>query len=187
MDIQVSESGAVSNPLLDRIRIVRGDITDQKVDAIATLIPEDLEYRGAINHAILAKAGEELDEFVLENIFQPKAGDIYAVPGFDLPCKNILFCIRPKWKNEFERNDRDLLICGRKIMTLAKCMLLDRIAIPLLGSGKNGFPAGRAARLLVQAVEERMTKQMEEIIFVAHDYDTETAFREALTARGWKG
>ncbi len=187
MDIKITETGRVSNPLLKRVKVVRGDICAQEVDAIATLIPADLEYRGELNLAILAAAGESLDEFVVENIYQPKAGDIYAVPGFDLAAKHILFCVRPEWKQGFERSSKDLLVCGRKIMTLAKCMLLESIAIPLIGSGHSGFSDEKAARLLVRSVEERLCESLKEVRLVAFDYETEGLFRTALEKLGWEG
>jgi len=187
MDIKITETGRVSNPLLNRITVVRGDITQQEVDAIATLIPADLEYRGMLNKAILEQAGVKLDEFVLDHIYQPKPGDIYAVPGFNLPAKHVLFCVRPEWKDGFERSEKDLMICGRKIMTLAKCMLLERIAIPLIGSGHSGYPNERAARLLVHAIEDRLSETIQEVRLVAFDFEAEALLRERLERLGWTG
>jgi len=183
MDIEVTEAGRKSNPLFwERVKVIRGEITDQDVDAIVSLLPANLEYRGALNKAILAAAGAQLDEFVLEHIYKPRPGDVYAVPGFDLPARHILFAVRPLWRNEFERHDRDLVNCVRKVMGLAQGMLLRRVAFPLLGSGRSGFPKPRAARLMLQTIEERCTHHFEEILLVAQDERDEQVFRERLEA-----
>ena len=86
------------------------------VNAILTFLPDTLEYRGALNLAIHAAAGQAMDDFLLENIYKPRRGDVYAVPGFNLPADHILFGITPDWRTDFERDDRDLLNCVRAAM-----------------------------------------------------------------------
>ena len=183
----ISDKGQASNPYLHKIRLVRGDITGQEVDAIVSLLPPSLDFTGSINKALLNKAGQQLDEFVLENMYQPKAGDIYAVPAFDLPCRNIIFSVRPPWRSDFEREDKHLVICVRKAMVLAKCMLLPKIAFPPLASGKKGFPKQRAARLLIQGIIDRLDEQSGEIRIVCPDDETGRIYKERLTAAGWRG
>jgi O-acetyl-ADP-ribose deacetylase (regulator of RNase III) len=182
MSIVISDQGAASNPYLNRIKIVLGDISDQEVDCIAGLLPPNLAIDGAINSSILARAGNDLDEFILEHIYQPKPGDVYAVPGFNLPCRNILFAIRPKWKSDFEREDKHLVMSVRKIMVLAKCMLQTRIAFPPLASGKNGFAKQRAARLLIQGIADRLDEPISEVRIVCPDAETLGIYTERLNA-----
>jgi len=98
MEILIPEVQGPSNPFLNRVKVVQGDIVTQAVDAIVTLIPKTLEYRGSLNQTILEAAGGGLDHFVLEHIVKPKVGDIYALPGFALPCQHIFFCVVPVWR-----------------------------------------------------------------------------------------
>ncbi len=187
MDIVISEPGRRSNPLLKRVTLVQGDITQQKVDAIVALVPQSLEYRGEINKAILAAAGEKLDEFVLEHIYKPRPGDVYAVPGFNMPCEHILYSITPNWRADFEREDRHLLTCCRKALVMARSMSLSSVAIPPLASGRHGFPNARAARLIVQAIEDRLDENFEEIRIVCPDAESVETFRQRLQSVGWEG
>ena len=113
----ISDPPDPSKRYLKRIKLVHGDITKQHTDAIVSVLPQSLEYGGALNEAILAAAGHRLDDFLLEHIYKPRPGDIYAVPGFNLPCKNIFFAIMPKWSSEFDRQDKYLLTAVRKAMT----------------------------------------------------------------------
>src|SRR5262245_27765312 len=106
MDIVITDRSRRSNPYLNRITLVEGDITRQKVDAIVTFLPLSLEYRGEINAGILVGAGEQLDKFILENIYKPKVGDVYTVPGFNLPCEHIFFCIVPIKRLDMDRPDK---------------------------------------------------------------------------------
>lgn len=187
MHIVISDAGKASNPYMDRIKLVMGDICEQEVGAVITLIPQSLEYTGAINKAIFKNAGEEMDEFVLDNMYKPKAGDVYAVPGFNLPCKNIIFAVRPNWKSDFEREDKHLTACIRKSIVLAKCMLLGSIALPPLASGKHGFGKGRAARLMIQAIIDRLDERVDEVRVVCNDQETFDIYKKRLKEKGWRG
>lgn len=159
---------------------MQGDITAQAVDAIITLIPTTLEYRGALNASILAKAGTKLDQFVLDNIVRPRSGDVYAVPGFDLPCKHILFAVVPIWKNDFDRYDRDLVNACRKALELARSMSLKTIALPPVGSGKRGFPKARAVRLIVEGLSSRLNSDIDEVRIVCQTKATVRLFKDRL-------
>ncbi|HQX27344.1 MAG TPA: macro domain-containing protein [Alphaproteobacteria bacterium] len=180
MDIVITDPNRRSNPYLNRITLVQGDITRQDVDAIVTFIPQNLEYRGEINRCILKEAGKKLDEFVLENIFRPRVSDVYTVPGFDLPCAHIFFCIVPIRRLDTDRPDRYLVNACRKAMETANAMGLQTIGFPPLGSGKQGFPKPRAARLMLQGILERLDGTLEEVRIVARTEKTLGVYRERL-------
>lgn len=185
MDIVISDYSGASNPYINKIKLVLGDISKQDVDAVVSLIPKSLEIYGHINKSILRAAGNELDSFIVDNIYQPKAGDIYALPAFNMPCKNIIFAVRPEWRSDFEREDKHLVMCVRKSMVLAKCMLLNTIAFPPLASGQGGFPKPRAARILIQSILDRLDEPMDEVRIVCPDQKTFDIYKDRLTAKGW--
>ena len=182
----IPEPSVASNPYLDRIRLVQGDLTRQDTQAIVSVLPQNLEYKGRLNTAILAAAGEKLDEFVLENIFKPRPGDIYAVPGFNLPARHIFFCILPKWQSSFDREEKYLVNVSRKAMELARSMCLRSVAFPLLAAGKDGYPEAKAARLIVQGITERLDDSIEDVRLVCPEAGTLSLFQERLKAAGWK-
>ncbi len=184
MEKVIAEPGRPSNPYLSRIKPVVGDITRQDADAIVSFLPQDLEYRGAINAAILAAAGQKMDDFVLEHIYRPRPGDVYAVPGFELPCKHILFGIMPVWRSDTDREDKHLLIACRRAMEMARVMSLSTIAFPPLASGRHGYPKARAARLMLQGIFERMDELIAEVRIVCPDEETLRIFSERLGAYG---
>jgi O-acetyl-ADP-ribose deacetylase (regulator of RNase III) len=180
MDIVITDPNRRSNPYLNRITLVQGDITRQDVDAIVTFIPQNLEYRGAINTVILREAGKKLDDFVLENIFRPRVSDVYTVPGFNLPCAHIFFCIVPIRRLDTDRPDKYLVNACRKAMETANAMGLRTIGFPPLGSGKQGFPKPRAARLMLQGISDRLDGTLEEVRIVARTEKTLSVYKERL-------
>jgi O-acetyl-ADP-ribose deacetylase len=186
MEIVITEQGRPSNPYLNRIRLVQGDLTAQDSDAIVTMIPHTLEYRGEINAAILKAAGTQLDNFLLENVYKARPGDVYAVPGFNMSCGHIFFCVVPHWQVDFDRHDKYLVNSCRKAMETARAMSLKNIAFPLLASGKHGYPKPRAARLILQGIVDRLDHTIEEVRLVCQSDKTLEIFRERLVQSGWK-
>lgn len=167
---------------LDKIKIVQGDITKLDVGAIVTLVPQDLEYKGSLNKSILDAAGAALDDFILEHIVQPKIGDVYTVPGFDLPCQHIIVCVVPVWRTEFDRQDRQLLNVCRKAVEQASDMRITSIAIPPLATGRKGFPLKRGVRLILQGIAERLDDRLDAVYVVSNDERHVSAFEDKLYA-----
>lgn len=166
--------------LLRRIVIKKGDITKQTgVDAIVSVIQANLDVSGSINQALIKAAGNDFDTFILDNIYKPKPGDVYVVPGFDLPVKNVIFVVTPNWKDEFDREDVHLLRCYRLSMKMAESMKIRRIAYPALATGGYGFPLERAARLAIRGIMERMTENFTEVRIIC---DNDKKF-DAFTGR----
>ena len=95
MDIVITDPNRRSNPYLNRITLVQGDITRQDVDAIVTFIPQNLEYRGEINRCILKEAGEKSGDILLGTIFFPRAGGVVNLSGVVLHRSRTFFFILP--------------------------------------------------------------------------------------------
>lgn len=169
-----------------RIKIIHGDLTKQTgLDAIVTALPMDMDVRGAVNQAIIRAAGKAdgggLDEFLLEHIFKPQPGDVVPIPGFELPVKYILYVITPAYKDDFAREDRDVLRCYRHATQMAVRMGLGAIGFPAIGTGARfPFPAERAARLAVQGITERIAKPLGEVRIVCNDIDIARTFAARL-------
>ena len=185
MKLVISNSNQSSKSFLNRIQLVHGDITKQEVDAIAILVPQTLDFKGSINESVKAACGEDLDEFILENVYQPKVGEVYALPGFSLPVKHILVGVIPHFRTDFDKNDSHLSGVVRRIMELARFMLLTQIAFPPLASGKQGYPKVKAARLISQGITERLEESFDEVRIVCKEEEMLDIFEEKLRNLGW--
>jgi O-acetyl-ADP-ribose deacetylase (regulator of RNase III) len=165
-----------------RIRVVRGDITKQPdVEAIAVSIRPNLDVSGELNKAVIEAAGEQMDQFLLENIYRPRAGDVIAIPPFRLPVKYVLFAFLPEWKGSYDREDRHLRQAFRGVMEEAARLRIRKIAIPAMGTGSHAaFPPRRAARLALQGVMDRMLPGFEEIRIVCNGEIMFEEFSERL-------
>lgn len=158
----------------------------QEVDAIFTVIPQNLDFAGSLNHSIAAACGIDLDEFILEHVHKPKIGDAYALPGFGLPAKNILLGVMPYYRTEFDMNESHLSSIVRSLMGLARSMLVTSVAIPALASGRGAFPKVKAARLVCQGVADRMHENFSCVRFVCAEAERVEIFERKLETYGWR-
>ena len=187
MSIVISSSGRATKPFLDRIHLLQGDVSEQHVDAMAMVVPQRLELIGDLNDSMQAASGIDLDEFILENIFKPRVGEVYALPAFNLPAKHLFLGIMPNVRTDMDINDSDLSGVVRRMMELARCMLLTSIAFPPLACGKKGFPKPRAARLICQGISDRMEENIEDVRIVCETDDMVDIFQRKLDVLGVKG
>lgn len=174
--------------LINRIRLIEGDLTKQHdVDALVGSISTALKVNGTLNQSLIAAAGTQIDDFILEHIYKPRAGDVFAVPPFHIPVKHIFFAVTPDWKDGLAQEDRDLIRCYRGAVQLATEMRLTSMAFPALGTGKKRYPVRRAARLGVQGIMDRMSDQIEEVRIVCNRREQYDAFAHWLKFYGYQG
>ena len=174
--------------MINRIRLIEGDLTVQEdVDAIVTTIPVTLGAEGSLNRAIFGAAGAEMDAFLLEHVFHPHPGQVFAVPSFGLAAPYILFAIMPEWRPGNDLEDRDLLRCYRGAIQAAREMGLKKIAFSALGTGARHYPVKRATRLGIQGIMDRMVESIEEVRLVCNHAETREAFHGWMLHYGWTG
>lgn len=187
-DVIAEPSPRSNRDFIRKIRLIEGDLTKQRdIDAIVGLIPVNLDMSGTLNQAIIHAAGRQIDDFILENIVQPRPGDVFAVPPFSLPIRHILYAVTPNWQDGLEREDRDLVRCYRGIMQLAHKMKIRRIAFPALGMGARKYPVKRAARLGLQGIMDRLSDGVDEVRIVCNRRESYDAFHDWLVHYGWDG
>lgn len=171
--------------LISRIVLVKGDITQQAdVDAIVSTLMANMDVDGTLNRSLIEAAGQAFDEFVLDNIYKPRPGDTFVVPGFNLPVKNVIFVVTPLWRDNFDKEDVYLLRCYRHALELARNMGLKKVAFAALGTGSRGYSLDRAARLAIQGIMDRMQDDIAEVRIVCNDDKVYDAFLERLKKYG---
>lgn len=187
MRVLISNSGHVTKPFLEHITLIKGNICKQDVGGIVTLLPQNMDFKGELNSSLAAACGYDLDEFILNHITKPSVGEVYALPGGDLPARHILLGIMPYYRTDFDMKDTHLLYVVRNIMDLARCMLLTDIAFPSLGKNSSGFSDAKAARLVTQGITDRMHEGCEEVRIVCARPEIGTLYQDKLKTLGWLG
>lgn len=157
-----------------------GDLTEQvDVDAIVGAITPGMRVDGSLNQALIHAAGAQLDDFILENIFKPRPGDVFMVPSFNLKVRHLIFTVTPEWEDAIQQEDRDLTRCYRGVMQLAQKYNIRTIAFPALATGQGKFPPQRAGRIAIGAILQRMTPDFDDVRIVCNKPDILQAFQAA--------
>jgi O-acetyl-ADP-ribose deacetylase (regulator of RNase III) len=171
------------------IRIVQGDVTRERADAIVNAANSGLLGGGGVDGAI-HRAGGPAIAAECERIRREKGGcpTGQAVPttAGRLDAKAVLHAVGPIWMDsDPEECDRLLASAYTASLRLARDMGMRSVAFPSISTGAYGFPIERAASIALRTVREFLEAEegaFDEIRFVLFsDRDRET-YEAALTA-----
>ncbi len=178
-------------PSAQTIRILRGDITAEQVDAIVNAANPYLKHGGGVAAAIVRKGGEtiqrESDEWVRQHGMVP-TGQVAITGAGNLPAKAVIHAVGPVWSEHTpERADELLKSAVWNSLMAAHNQGFESIALPAISSGIFGFPKERCAAILLDTAkefcEQHPDSTLKDIRFVLFDEPTFQAFVEAFDAR----
>lgn len=161
-----------------RIEVVRGDITEQAVDAIVNAANTSLLGGGGVDGAIHRAAGPELLE-ACRKLEGCPTGDAKATPGFRLPAKWVIHAVGPVWSGGERGEPEKLASCYRRSLAIADELGARSIAFPCISTGVYHFPKDAAARIAVETLRSTPS-QVEEVRLVAFDGENAGALQAAL-------
>jgi len=165
-----------------RLRLVRGDITHQRVDAIVNAANAGLRGGGGVDGAIHRAAGPTVMAQCRRIGGCPTGGAIVTGAG-DLPCRHVIHAVGPIWRGGHHGEAEQLAAAYRASMHRAREIGADTVAFPSLSTGAYGYPLSLAAPIAVAAVLHELGHgSPRQVRFVLFDDATFEAYRQAANA-----
>ena len=165
----------------NRIQVIKGDITQQEVDAIVNAANVTLLGGGGVDGAIHRAAGPELLE-ACRKLEGCATGQAKITSGFHLAATWVIHTVGPVWKGGQAHEEELLASCYRNSLLLAKKCFVRTIAFPSISTGAYGFPVKQASKIAVREAAQYLKEDrtMERIVFVCFDKATYDCYQEAL-------
>jgi O-acetyl-ADP-ribose deacetylase len=134
------------------LTIVRGDLTEQRVDAIVNAANEAMRGGGGVDGAIHRRGGPAILADCVERFPRglPTGQAGWTTAG-DLPARWVIHCVGPVWSPTQDRSDL-LTSCYTSALRVADDLGVASVAFPAISAGAYRWPLNDAARLAVQAV-----------------------------------
>lgn len=167
-----------------RIEIVRGDITEESVDAIVNAANRSLAGGGGVDGAIHRAAGPELAR--AGTALAPcEPGDAKATGSFGLGprIRWVIHTVGPVWRGGTEGEADILASCYRRSLEVADELGASTLAVPSISTGVFGYPVEEAAGVAVRTLLSTAAA-VDTVRLVAFDEANHRALTAQLEAAG---
>ncbi len=170
----------------DRIKIIKGDITTIKCDAIVNAANKHLMPGGGVDGAIHSAGGPEILSGCRKYISRYEelpTGECMLSSAGRLPAKAVIHTVGPKVFGDVSKVDEELLCSAyRNVLHLAVEEGFKTIAFPNISTGIYGFPKGPASVIAFGEVVLflRQHPMITTVYFVCHDDENYRLYTDLL-------
>ena len=177
----------MSSSVLNKIEIIKGDITKVVADAIVNAANSSLMGGGGVDGAIHRAGGPAILNECRKIVARQggcKTGKAVITTAGNLPSKYIIHTVGPVWVGGKNDEKRKLAECYSNSLSLGLKNDCKTIAFPNISTGIYGFPKEIAAEIAVTTVSEFLSinNQFEKIVFVCFDEENFQLIKKQLQA-----
>ncbi|CAN5821606.1 O-acetyl-ADP-ribose deacetylase [soil metagenome] len=169
----------------ERIRLLKGDITQVPVDAVVNAANSSLLGGGGVDGAIHRAGGPAILEAcrkIREQQGECPPGEAVITTGGKLPASFVIHTVGPIWSGGREGEERLLANCYRNSLRLAADHHLTSIAFPNISTGVYGYPKKLAAPIALREVNAFLAQNpsFRQVLFVTFDEENFLLYQTLL-------
>jgi O-acetyl-ADP-ribose deacetylase (regulator of RNase III)/ADP-ribose pyrophosphatase YjhB (NUDIX family) len=162
------------------IKVVLGDITEVRADAIVNAANNKLLMGGGVAGVIKRKGGKVIEEEALKK-GPIEIGAAVVTSAGELAVKYVIHAATMGM--DFKTDEVKIRDAARSSLKLAGELKINSIVFPALGCGTGGFPLLASAKIMAQEVLKHLREEntfLEEITFCLYDQEAFTVFNKGV-------
>jgi O-acetyl-ADP-ribose deacetylase (regulator of RNase III) len=163
-----------------QLRVLIGDITKCKVDAIVNSANPTLLGGGGVDGAIHKAAGVGLSA-ECRGFRGCPVGEARLTKGFRLPAKYVIHTAGPIWVGGRRNEEKQLASCYASALDIAREKHFSHIAFAAISIGANRYPVNRAASVAITTIMNECAG-IDRIDLICSDKSIQTAYSQAAVA-----
>jgi O-acetyl-ADP-ribose deacetylase (regulator of RNase III) len=162
------------------LELVRGDITQQRVDAIVNAANSALAPGAGVDGAIRSAGGPAITAATAQ-LGGCATGDAVATTAGDLPARHVIHAVGPIWQGGNAGEAELLASAHRRAVEVAAELGCRSLAFPAISTGIYGYPPELAAPVAIVAVRDA-AESLELVRFVLFSDELLRAYEAAATS-----
>lgn len=164
--------------ILDRIEIMRGDITSLKIDAIVNAANRSLLGGGGVDGAIHRAAGPGLLNECRKIGGCPK-GEARITKAYLLPARHVIHTVGPVYRGKDE-DKKHFSFCYLNSLKLAVKHHITSIAFPAISCGAYGYPVKEACKIAIDSTIDflKHNSTIQKVVFILFSAENYEVYKE---------
>lgn len=154
----VNTTEAVLGPV--KVKVLCGDITQEKTDAIVSSSNTSLNLNTGVSGAILKAAGQTVIDECTTLGAQPDDGVVMTKPG-NLQTKHIIHMVG-------QTKEKDITSSMLKVLKMCVDNKIQSVSFPALGTGAGNLGAAKVANAMLAAIEDLLLSTRKPSVTTVH-------------------